>query len=675
MAEPLHRHRASAVPVEDDGPVVSICALTARAAEAVDRAAAAAGFGSAAVVIRDPSEAPTRSPVIVVAESLDDLDPEILVSSVHRDYILVADVQQQLDIRVSLLRERARRRRDELAQAEDLRNRAMALASQVHAAGTATDLARIASDGIRSVFKAQAAVVLLPADPDADGGAHPVIWVSPGGASDPDAAVADRLRSRSAQISDAATSHAGRTADGPAVEFSVEDGSALVGGLFGPDALRGILAPVQPNGGAKGALVLADGAGAPRRTSFERSLVAFVATQTARAVSELWLSERQQRTETELRTTSAELQRLVDEMGDLGVVVRSVADAVNVGVLFYDTENRPVLHNRMLARLLTLTGFDPQTGRSNHVYASDRHTQVKQGKNILAETLEGDERGLIYWIGDPRGEQRAVVTEAHTITRPDGERLGSAVVTYDVTDLANAIEIREEYLATVSHELRTPLTSIVGYLDLIDDGFDVEALGFGKEFRTIQHSAEQMLGLIRDLLSTSTSDLALRIEPIDLAALLTQSATTFRPVVEAVHQTLELHIPNSTVLVHLDRGRIKQVVDNLISNASKYTAEGGRILVRLEFDGESVVISVADNGRGISKSDQARLFDRFFRARDARDAAIQGVGIGLTIVKTIVDAHGGTVSVDSELGRGTVFTVRLPIRAQSTPLGTLPLRP
>jgi len=244
-----------------------------------------------------------------------------------------------------------------------------------------------------------------------------------------------------------------------------------------------------------------------------------------------------------------------------------------------------------------------------------------------------------------------------------------------VTDLANAIEIREEYLATVSHELRTPLTSIVGYLDLIDDGFDVDALGFGKEFRTIQRSAAQMLTLIRDLLSTSSRELALRIEPVDVSALLAQSVTTFRPAVDAAHQTLQLEMPSGTVLGHLDAARIKQVVDNLISNAAKYTPEGGAITVRLENEDDFIVIGVSDNGRGISKSDQSRLFDRFFRARDAREAAIQGVGIGLTIVKTIVDAHGGTVTVASEPGLGSTFTVRLPARAFSTPLTTLPMHP
>ena len=329
----------------------------------------------------------------------------------------------------------------------------------------------------------------------------------------------------------------------------------------------------------------------------------------------------------------------------------------------------------MVTRMLSLTGFDAATGRSEHVYASDRRTRVKQDKNIVSETLEGDSRGLIYWIGDPEvGEQRAVVTEAHIITRPDGERLGAAVVTYDVTDLANAIEIREEYLATVSHELRTPLTSIVGYLDLIDDAHDVEALGFGKEFRTIQHSAEQMLALIRDLLSTTTRELTLRIEPTDVSAVLAQSASTLRPTVAASHQKLEVHVPEGTVLAHVDGPRVKQVVDNLISNAVKYTPDGGTITVVLTKDEESVSISVSDTGRGINKTDQARLFDRFFRSRDAREAAIQGVGIGLTIVQTIVDAHGGTVTVDSEPGHGSTFTVRLPLRT-SAALGALTMQP
>jgi signal transduction histidine kinase len=615
-------------------------------------------------------------PVLAIAESVAQLDQDMLVSSIDRDFLLVDEVPQQLVLRARLLRERVMRKRVRLQGAERLRKETIELTWAIHTAESIDALAEAATDGIRAIFGTRAAAVLLPPDPAADEESGlPRLWTSPGGAS---AESYDFVVARTCQHvnpADVSTTPSPWSIDKRIIDLSCDDDADLIEALFHEPASRAMLVPIKFEDSATGALFVADGTVPARRTTFERSLIAYIGMQIGRAVSELWLRDRQERSESELQRTSAEMKRLVNEMGDLSVVVRSIADAVNVGVIFYDTDNKPVLHNRMVERLLGLTGFDPATGRSTHVYASDRRTRVKQDKNIISETLEGDQRGLIYWVGDPQGEQRAVVTEAHRIARPNGEQLGSAVVTYDVTDLANAIEIREEYLATVSHELRTPLTSIVGYLDLIDDGYDVEELGFGKEFRTIQRSATQMLALIRDLLSTSTRELALRIEPVDVTAMLTQCVSTFRPTVDAAHQTLQLEMPSATVLAHLDGGRIKQVVDNLISNAAKYTPDGGTITVTLERDGDGIQIVVADNGRGISKGDQTRLFDRFFRARDAREAAIQGVGIGLTIVKTIVDAHGGSVTVDSEPGVGSSFTVRLPARAESTPLPTLPMEP
>jgi signal transduction histidine kinase len=615
-------------------------------------------------------------PLLVVAESVSQLEQDVLVSSIDRDFLLVGEVPEQLALRARLLRERVMRKRVRLQEAERLRKETIELTWGIHTAETVVAVTQTATDGIRAIFGAQAVALLLPPDPAAEkDSAVPLLLASPGGEL-PDVYdfVASRTRERVNPAEVWATPSPWSTEKRMA-DLSCEEDADLLEALFDDTVGHAMLVPLRFEDSATGALYFADGVAPARRTTFERSLIAYVGMQVGRAVSELWLRDRQERSEKELQRTSAELQRLVNEMGDLSVVVRSIADAVNVGVIFYDTDNKPVLHNRMVERLLSLTGFDPATGLSKHVYASDRRTRVKQDKNIISETLEGDQRGLIYWVGAPDGEQRAVVTEAHRITRPNGEPLGSAAVTYDVTDLANAIEIREEYLATVSHELRTPLTSIVGYLDLIDDGYDVEALGFGKEFRTIQRSATQMLALIRDLLSTSTRELALRVEPVDVTSMLSQCVSTFRPTVDAAHQTLELRMPSSTVLAHLDGGRVKQVVDNLISNAAKYTPDGGTITVTLERDDDGILIVVSDNGRGISKGDQSRLFDRFFRARDAREAAIQGVGIGLTIVKTIVDAHGGSVTVESEPGVGSSFFVHLPARAEATPLPTLPMQP
>jgi signal transduction histidine kinase len=651
---------------------VTVLAMSESCADAVQTVLDAGG-PAPATLERNP-EACSDGAVLVVADSIDALDSDILVAGVDRDFLLLDDVEEQLVVRVELLRERTMRRRARKQRAERLRRRTMDLALAIHRADTIADLAVTVTDGLRSVFGVHRADVVIPADPHApEDAASSLSWGSPGGESPALLDFVGSLESEAVMIA-AQPTLSSAMAGTTIIDLSRENDATFLGGLFDAEVQRIILVPVGFEAGAQGAMLIEDAAAPERRTAFERSLLAFLGVQVGRAVCELWLRDRQLRSQHELEHTSAELQRLIDERDDLAVVVRSIADAINVGVIFFDTDNKPMLHNRMVERILALTEFDIATGRSNHVYASDRHTRVKQDKNILTETLEGDQRGLIYWVGDPEREQRAVVTEAHEISRPNGDRLGSAIVTYDVTDLANAIEIREEYLATVSHELRTPLTSIVGYLDLIDDGHDLDALGFGREFRTIQRSAEQMLELIRDLLSTTTSELSLRIEPMDLTALLSQSVSSFRPTIEASHQTLLLETPG-TVLAHLDAARIKQVVDNLISNASKYTPEGGAVTVSLEPDGDNIVITVADTGRGISKTDQVRLFDRFFRSRDARDSAIQGVGLGLTIVKTIVDAHGGSISADSELGHGSTFTVRLPMRAVSTPLPTLPMKP
>ena len=657
-----------------DRPCVIVLASQPSAAQRARAVLDAAGIDAETAAVETALAPSHEHPVLLVAETVDEFAID-LAETVDRDFVLADELDRELVARVRALAERSGRRRARLADAERMRTQTMELTFTVHTVHTLEALADAATEGVRRMFSAFSAGVVIPADPEPGDDGEPVAWTVDRGHT-PDLPT---LVEQALAVGDPGSGSSDADLQArlvmSVVTVSRDRDAALVERMFGPDAQHVYLVPIDLGQGAKGALVLADSAKPARRTTYERGLISYVAMQIGRAVAELWLRDRQQASEKQLQAASTELQRLIDERDDLGVVIRSIADAVNVGVIFYDNDNTPQLHNRMTEHLLALAAFDPATGLSKHVYGSDRHTRVKEGKNIVSETLEGDARGLIYWMGPPEGEQRAVVTEAHVISKPDGERLGAVIVTYDVTDLANAIEIREEYLATVSHELRTPLTSIVGYLDLIDDGYDVDKLGFGKEFRTIQRSAEQMLALIRDLLSTSTNELSLRIEPVDVSALLAQSVSTFRPTIDAAHQTLDLTTPPGTVLGHLDAGRIRQVVDNLISNATKYTPEGGVISVGLAVEGENVVITVADNGTGISKADQSRLFDRFFRSRDAREAAIQGVGIGLTIVQTIVHAHDGTIAVTSEPGEGSTFTVRLPTRPDSTPLPTLPLRP
>ncbi|MCC6269686.1 MAG: HAMP domain-containing histidine kinase [Microbacteriaceae bacterium] len=374
------------------------------------------------------------------------------------------------------------------------------------------------------------------------------------------------------------------------------------------------------------------------------------------------------------RSNKASLQ--LAESDDLAIIVRSIADALRVAIMFYDTNNLPKMRNKMVDEVLTLTGRDPETGKSAHVYAPDRRTPVKRDKDIVTETLQGDARGIIYWVGDPdHDRQRAVITEALRIKRPDGTPLGAATLSYDITDLANAIEVRDDYLTSISHELRTPLTAIVGYLDLIAENYDIEELGFQREFEIIQRDLDQVTSLVNELSIAGGREQNLRIEPVNLGDLVSQSVGAVQPSADAIDQNVHLELPPSSLVALVDATRIRQVLDNLLSNAVKYTPPKGRIDVSLSRNGDDAVILVTNTGAGLTVSDQDQIFDRFFRTQEARDAGSRGVGIGLTIAKTLIEAHGGSIAVDSKRDEYTTFTVTLPLRREGVPLSDLPEEP
>lgn len=373
-----------------------------------------------------------------------------------------------------------------------------------------------------------------------------------------------------------------------------------------------------------------------------------------------------------LTERSNQASQKLAESEDLAIIVRSIADALRVAILFYDTNDVPKMRNKMVNEILTLTGRDPETGTSTHVYSPDRRTPVKRGKDIVTETLKGDARGVIYWVGDPdRDRQRAVITEALRITRPDGTALGSATLSYDITDLANAIEVRDDYLTSVSHELRTPLTAIVGYLDLISENYNIEELGFQREFEIIQRDLDQVTSLVSELSIAGGREQNLRIEPVNLGNLVSQAVDAVQPSADASEQDLHLELQSSSLVALVDATRVRQVLDNLLSNAVKYTPLHGRIGVSLGRDGEDAIIQVTNTGAGLTVSDQEQVFDRFFRTQEARGTGSRGVGIGLTIAKTLVEAHGGSIAVDSKRDEYTTFTVTLPLRREGVPLSDL----
>ncbi len=224
--------------------------------------------------------------------------------------------------------------------------------------------------------------------------------------------------------------------------------------------------------------------------------------------------------------------------------------------------------------------------------------------------------------------------------------------------------LKDTFVATVSHELRTPLTSIRGYLELVLEGEAGELTADQRRFLGIvDRNSARLLGLVGDLLFVAQVDaggMLLESEAVDLAVLVRESVQSAGPAAERRGVVLELDC-DLTLPVTGDPKRLAQLLDNLVSNAVKFTQPGGAVAVRAHAHG-TTVLEVADTGIGISRADQAKLFERFYRTAAAGDLAIQGTGLGLAIAKAIAEAHGGTISVESAEGSGSTFRVALPSR-------------
>jgi signal transduction histidine kinase len=223
--------------------------------------------------------------------------------------------------------------------------------------------------------------------------------------------------------------------------------------------------------------------------------------------------------------------------------------------------------------------------------------------------------------------------------------------------------LKDEFLSLVSHELRTPLTSIRGYLDLVLDGEAGEINPEQRRFlEAVERNSGRLLRLVGDLLFVAQADagrLSLERASVDLSELAAHCVEEAAPAATEKSVSLVLLAQPVPSLVG-DRGRLAQVLDNLVSNALKFTPEGGTVQVRTQADGDQVMLEVEDTGIGIPAADQPRLFERFFRSAVAEDQAIPGTGLGLAIVKAIVEAHSGQISISSREGVGTTFRVVLP---------------
>ncbi len=231
--------------------------------------------------------------------------------------------------------------------------------------------------------------------------------------------------------------------------------------------------------------------------------------------------------------------------------------------------------------------------------------------------------------------------------------------------LMRLAEIKSMFVTIAAHEFRTPLTSLLGYLELLANSADSLSAQQREYIAILEQTAHHLVNLTQTLLDVNrleTEQLELQLESCNLELLITEAVTRFAPLYDAKHQTLSVHLPPNLPPVLCDPARIRQVLDNLLANAHKYTPEGSQVSITLESVSPGIIAChVQDNGPGLKANDQELLFTPFYRGEQARKSGQNGMGLGLYIARSIIELHGGTLTCQSDPGKGTRFTFTLPV--------------
>lgn len=332
----------------------------------------------------------------------------------------------------------------------------------------------------------------------------------------------------------------------------------------------------------------------------------------------------------------------------LAAILASTTDAI----LVTDAESRLLLTNPATQRLLKLS--ESAHGRPLN--------SLPIPEELIRALTQSGEAGSSPAIEVPLDDKRTYYASIAPITGPEGATLGSVVVMRDITHFKELDEMKSEFVATVSHDLRAPLTFIRGYAMMLMMVGDLNDKQHDYLDRILE-GIDQMSALIGDLLNLRRIEagVGIRQEPCRLGLILVEAVDTMRARATSKGITLRLEPAEGAPTVIGDRTLLRQAVSNLVDNSIKYTPAGGLVSVGLGTKGKEALIRISDNGIGIAPEDQVRLFEKFYRIQRRETGNIQGTGLGLALVKSIIERHGGRVWVESELNQGSVFYVALPL--------------
>ena len=344
----------------------------------------------------------------------------------------------------------------------------------------------------------------------------------------------------------------------------------------------------------------------------------------------------------------------------------AVLSSINDGVLGIDLDGKIIIFNRIASEM---TGygkaealFKPYDEIVTFVNGRTNRPQTSFIKAALSGRKSAMPDNTI--LVTKSGQRIPVADSAAAIVDNENNVLGAVVVFRDITEALKLDQAKEEFVSLASHQLRTPATAVKQFIGMIKEGYAGEMNPDQQSFiNDAYESNERQLRIIDDLLSVARADsgrMKLVFELTDIHALVMAVLDEQKATIEGRRQHLVLYPPGKQLHANVDVSKMRMVIENLISNASKYTLEGGEISVSFSESNHSVQIVVKDNGVGIAAADIGKLFQRFSRINNELSTKVGGTGLGLYLAKMIVDLHHGTIIATSILGQGTVFTVKIP---------------
>ncbi len=350
------------------------------------------------------------------------------------------------------------------------------------------------------------------------------------------------------------------------------------------------------------------------------------------------------------------LDLVTAEKNRMHAILNSMAD----GVIAVDADNRVILINPVVEDVF---GLDEDTSLGKTVLEVVRDYELERLFSKALDSGRPTQKELRILTPEPR------IFRVH-ITPLRGEQRGIVALFHDITERRNLEKMRTEFVANASHELRTPLTSVRGFVETLRNGVLEKEPEKAREFlQIIDEETKRISDLVDDMLQLATIEEhedTLPSESVDLKEVIERAVEIYHPQAQQKNLTIKTELAPGLPTIPGDEHLLSQVFINLIDNAVKYTEEG-EIEVGAYQEGNRLIVTVADTGKGIAPKHLSRIFERFFRVDKSRSSEFgSSTGLGLSIVKHVVEKHGGEVSVSSKPAEGTVFTVILPVNTNLT---------